>query len=141
MVVGDTLHENNFGDTEDHFACTVLTTVVSIPTGDRVVIDAGQLTLGADSLMSLRWKPDYFYEGRPRYGIIKGRPDLWLGRLSVEVGVIYYKDQAKRLSIGDRLEIVPNNASLAIRTHNQVYGVRGGEIERVIPVTDQGRGN
>jgi len=50
-------------------------------------------------------------------------------------------DAEKKLSLGERLEIVPNNATLVINIHGQVYGVRDGVVERVIPVTGRGRGN
>lgn len=44
----------------------------------------------------------------------------------------------KKLSLGERLEIVPNNATLVISMHDQLYGVRNGVVERVFPITGRG---
>jgi len=140
-VVGDMTYVNAFAMTEDACAITVLTTVISTATPGQVVIDAGVKTFGADSLIGLRWKPDYFFRGSPRYGFVKGRPDLWLARLSAEVGIIYLMDVSKKINIGERLEIIPNNAALAINLHDEIYGMRNGVVERVIPVTGRGKGN
>ncbi len=141
MAIGDITYVNAFGQTEDTCAVTVLTTVVSTPTSDRAVIDAGAKTFGADPLIHLRWKPNYFLDGRPSYGYVKGHPDLWLGRLSAEVGVVYLTDPERKLSIGERLEIVPNNAILVLCLHDEIYGVQNNVVEKVIPVTGRGRGN
>ncbi len=50
--------------------------------------------------------------------------------------VIVYMDIApeKRLRIGDRLEIIPNNATLSISTQEKIYGVRQGMVERIFEV-------
>jgi len=47
----------------------------------------------------------------------------------------------KKLTLGERLEIVPNNATLVINIHDRIYGVRNGAVEEEIPVTGRGRGN
>ena len=78
----------------------------------------------------------------PSFGSIQGRTDLWLGSLSAESAHVFYmEDECKRLSLGERLEIVPNNATLVINIHDAMYGVRNGVVERVIPITGRGRGN
>ncbi len=40
----------------------------------------------------------------------------------------------KRLRLGDRLEIVPNNATLVISVQERIYGVRNGQVERALAV-------
>jgi D-serine deaminase-like pyridoxal phosphate-dependent protein len=40
----------------------------------------------------------------------------------------------KRLRIGDRMEIIPNNATLSISTQEKIYGVRHGMVERIFAV-------
>jgi len=47
----------------------------------------------------------------------------------------------KRLRIGDRLEIVPNNATLAISMRQKIYGVRDGMVERIFAVAGRGGRN
>lgn len=140
-VLGDMRSVNSFVMREDTCALSVLTTVISTWSSDRVVIDAGCKTLSSDPMSHLSWKPDYFFRGMPRYGSIKGRPDLWLGRLSAEVGVIYPMDPNRKVRLGERLEIVPNHAVQATNLHDEIYGVRDGMVDRVIAVTGRGKGN
>lgn len=104
----------------------------------HVIIDAGYKIFGADSLIQYCGQSGFFREGRPSYGSVQDRPDLWLGKLSAETGDIRYTGLEmpleKRLRIGERLEIIPNNATLAISTQEKIYGVRNGVVERVFPV-------
>jgi len=85
--------------------------------------------------------PGFMWDGKPRYGSVRGRPDLYLGGLSNEVGSIYYKDTDRKLSVGERLEVIPNNAMIVINGHDSLYGVRSGKVERIVPVTARGRGS
>lgn len=141
MVIGDVMHMGPYGRPEDRCALTVLATVISTPAPDRVVIDVGAKTLGNDPLLGMQWSPDYLRDGRPSYGRVVGRPDLWLGRLTAEVGVVYLAGAMSSVSVGERLEILPNNATLSIALHDELYAVRGGLVERVISVTGRGVGN
>jgi D-serine deaminase-like pyridoxal phosphate-dependent protein len=61
--------------------------------------------------------------------------------MSAEIGFLYYMKSGQKLNLGERLEIVPNNATLTINIHDQIYGVRNGVVEEVMPVTGRGRGN
>lgn len=142
-AIGDIFYMKMGGNTREACAVTVLTTVMSTSHPDWAVIDAGYKTFGADSLIAYRDTPGFWWQGRPSFGSIQRRPDLWFGRLSAETSCIYYMDPdpKKKLHIGDRLEIVPNNATLVINIHDKIYGVRNGVVERVIPVTGRGRGN
>jgi D-serine deaminase-like pyridoxal phosphate-dependent protein len=114
---------------------TVLTTVVSTSHSDHAVIDAGFKTFGFDALIGYRDRPDFFWRGKPSYGKVKGRPDLWLGALHAEVGRVFYKDDSKKVNLGERLEILPNNTTLVIHINKKMYGVRNGKVEVVVPVT------
>jgi len=139
-VIGDILYMKNFGNTREACALTVLTAVMGTSHPGHAIIDAGWKTFGAESLIDHREMPGFFWNGRPSYGSIQSRPDLWLGRLAAESAWVYYTDPKKKLSLGERLEIVPNTANLVVNIHDKLYGVRNGEVERVIPVTGRGRG-
>jgi D-serine deaminase-like pyridoxal phosphate-dependent protein len=127
-------------------ACTaaVVCSVMSTVEQRYVVIDAGYKTFGADSLIQYRDMPGFFWDGKPSYGSVQGRPDLWIGRLSAETAGVQYMEPSigpeKRLRIGDRLEIVPNNATLVINMQERIYGVRDGLVERVFAVAGRGQG-
>jgi len=140
-IIGDVMQVDRYATTEDKCALTVLTMVISTSHSEHAVINAGWKTFGADSLIAHRESPGFFWNGKPSFGSIKGRPDLWLGRLSAETSIIYYKNPEEKLILGDRVEIVPNNAILVINLHDQIYGVRNGVVEKVIPVTGRGLGS
>ena len=140
-VIGDIMYMMAHGNTRETCAVTVLTTVMSTTHSDWVMIDTGYKTFGADSLIGRRETPGFFWKGKPSFGSIQGRPDLWLGALSAETGHVFYLEPEKKLTLGERLEIVPNNATLVINIHDRIYGVRNGVVERVIKVTGRGRGN
>ncbi len=144
-VIGDIWHTKNLGNKREDCAATVLTTVISTSHLDYFVIDAGYKTFGKDSLITYREEPGFYWKGKPCFGSVQGRPDLWLGSLSAETACIYYTDSnissEKRLKFGERLEIVPNNSTLAINLQTQVYGVRNGILEKVISVKGRATNN
>jgi D-serine deaminase-like pyridoxal phosphate-dependent protein len=144
-TVGDIFYMMGRGNTREGCALTVLTTVVSTTHLGHVIIDAGYKAFGAESLIARRDTPGFFWNGMASFGSIQGRSDLWLGRLGAESAWLYYKDPdmdpGKILNLGERIEIVPNNATLVINIHDTVYGVRNGKIERELKITGRGRGS
>ena len=79
-------------------ALTVLTTIVSTPTPDRAIIDAGSKVLTSDLL------------GLEGYGHVVGRDDLDIVGLNEEHGIVRAaKGSVTGLSVGDRIRIVPNH--------------------------------
>lgn len=134
-VIGDIAYMKAYACKMEQIAVTVLTTVMSTSHADHVVINAGAKTLSNDVVIGRRDDPGFFWEGKPSFGVIKGRPDLWLGRLGNESGWLYYKDPSKLLTVSERVEILPNNSTVVINMHDKLYGVRNGKVERVIKVT------
>ncbi len=141
FFIGDIRYMRAGGNTREACAVTVLATVISTAHSDWAVIDAGYKTFGSDSLFEYRDSPDFWWQGRLSYGSVQNHPELWFGRMSAEIGFLYYMKPGKKLNLGERVEIVPNNATLTINIHDQIYGVRNGAVEEVIPVTGHGRGN
>jgi D-serine deaminase-like pyridoxal phosphate-dependent protein len=140
-VIGDLMYIIRGGETLESCATTVLSTVVSLSHNELAVIDAGFKTLGRDPLIEAQDKSGFRWNEMARMGIIKGHADLFLGTLGAESGLVYYMETDSKLTLGQQLEIIPNNASIVLNTHDQIYGVRNGEIEKVIPVTGRGKGN
>ncbi|MCE5264378.1 MAG: alanine racemase [Deltaproteobacteria bacterium] len=137
-VIGDMWHVRALANPREVCAAAVLCTVMSAAGPGHVMIDAGYKTFGADSLIQYRNLPGFFWEGKPSFGSVQGRPDLWLGRISAESTILQYMDPEigpeKRLKIGDRLEIIPNSATLAISLQQRIYGIRNGLVERIFAV-------
>ena len=69
------------------------------------------------------------------------RPDLWFGRLPAENGILYFTDPRKRVRLGDRIEIIPNNATMVVAMHDQIHAVRNATVEHTWPITGRGVGN
>jgi D-serine deaminase-like pyridoxal phosphate-dependent protein len=86
-------------------ALAVVATVVSTPTADRAVVDAGSKALSADLRVS----------GLDGYGIVLARPDLTVARLSEEHAVLTAPQT--RLAIGNRLVILPAHACTTVNLH------------------------
>ncbi|KJS20025.1 MAG: hypothetical protein VR72_16425 [Clostridiaceae bacterium BRH_c20a] len=87
----------------DRCSLKVLTTVISKPAPDRIIIDAGSKTLALD-------KGAHGTEVVTGFGIVNGYPNLILERLSEEHGVIKVSSAGKVPAIGDKILIIPNHA-------------------------------
>ena len=140
-MIGDIVYMVMGANTIETCAATVLTTVVSTSHEELAVLDTGFKTLSNDPLTGTEDMPGFSWRGMRRRSPIKGRPDLFLGFLGAESGFLYYMNPKKKLNLGERLEIIPNNATVIMNIHGEVYGVRNGLVERVIRVTGRGRGN
>ncbi len=107
-------------------ALTVLTTVISRPAPNRLIIDAGSKTLSADR--SAHNMP--ILRG---YGIVKEHPELNVTSLSEEVGKIEVEGRTG-VNVGDKIEIIPTHACMVANNASYLIGHRRGEVEALIPV-------
>jgi D-serine deaminase-like pyridoxal phosphate-dependent protein len=137
-VISDMWYVRALVNPHEVCAAAVLCTVMSAADPRHIVIDAGYKIFGADSLIQYQETPGFFWQGKPSFGSVQGREDLWPGRISAETACVQYMETEiapeKRLRIGDRLEIIPNNATLSISTQEKIYGVRHGMVERIFVV-------
>ncbi|NEU29192.1 hypothetical protein GN156_00140 [bacterium LRH843] len=112
---------------ENDCALTVYATVVSTPSPNHFIVDAGSKTLTSDK--------GAFTKG---YGFIKGSDDVWVSWLSEEHGVVELQGN-KDYKIGDQLEIIPNHVCPAVNLADELIGIRNGEIERIISIDARGK--
>ncbi|WP_246663008.1 D-TA family PLP-dependent enzyme [Pseudolabrys sp. FHR47] len=116
----------------DDCALTVLATVVSVPSANRAIIDAGSKTLTSDLL------------GLPDYGHVLGRDDIRIDQLSEEHGRLV-SDGPIGLEVGDKIRIVPNHVCVVSNMVDQVYVTAADEANAagkkwdVWPVVARGR--
>lgn len=100
-------------------ALSVLTTVVSHGGADHAVVDAGAKALSLDrGAHGLGLLSDY--------GRIIGRDDLRLASLSEEHGWLKLGEEV-RLSVGQRLRVLPNHACAVVNNFDKMIIVRDGE--------------
>jgi D-serine deaminase-like pyridoxal phosphate-dependent protein len=112
----------------DRCAARVLATVVSHPTKDRLIVDAGSKTLALDKS-----------HGHPGYGYIIGHPGSIIDRLSEEHGVVVIPDDDPGFEIGQRVEIIPNHVCPSINLLDELTIVRDGQIIDVWPIAARGK--
>ncbi len=114
----------------DDCAGTVRTTVVSRPTAERGIVDAGSKaitpeTMGLDGLL----------------GHIMEYPAARLYRLSEEHGYADFSayPHSERPQVGDVLAVVPNHICTTVNMYNWLIGARNSRVEVVWPVAARGR--
>ena len=113
--------------TLDDCALTVLATVVSRPTENRAVLDAGTKALTSDTL------------GLQGFGRIVEYPEAVVTGLSEEHGVVDLSRCAARPAVGEVVHIIPNHSCPVSNLFDTVALVRGGEVVEVVPVAARGR--
>jgi len=104
-------------------ALSMLTTVVSRPAPDRIIIDAGMKTITHEF-------------GLPRF---KNRDDLELLGLSEEHGTARLADPSVQLQPGDKLELIPSHADTTLNIHDAYYCLRHGQVEAIWSISGRGR--
>jgi D-serine deaminase-like pyridoxal phosphate-dependent protein len=101
-------------------------TVVSKPTPERAILDAGTKVFTSDL---------YTVAG---YGHLLQYPEAAVVNLSEEHGVVDLAGCRARPEIGEVVEVVPNHCCVVSNMVDEVYGVRDGKVETVWPVAARG---
>lgn len=89
-------------------ALAVVATIVSTPSPNRAVADAGSKALSADLRVT----------GLDGYGIVLGHADLTVARLSEEHAVVDAQDRTG-LRIGNRIVIIPAHVCTTLNLHSR----------------------
>jgi D-serine deaminase-like pyridoxal phosphate-dependent protein len=101
-------------------------TVVSRPADNRAVIDCGTKVLTSDL---------YSVAG---CGHVVAYPDAVIPHLSEEHGVIDLTGCAERPAVGDIVHVIPNHCCVVSNMVDEIYGVRGGQVEQAWAVAARG---
>jgi 3-hydroxy-D-aspartate aldolase len=101
----------------------VWATVMSRPTEDRAIVDAGLKTLAFDSGPPTVWdEPAATYE-----------------RASDEHGRLDVSTATNRLRIGDKIRLIPGHCNPTVNLYDWYVGVRGNRVEQLWPITARAR--
>lgn len=111
-------------------ALTVLATVVSHPSEDLYICDAGAKCLGLD-------QGAHGNNSIVGFGKVKNHPEIVVYGLSEEVGKLHV-ESATTLKVGDKIEIIPNHSCSTANLTNHLIGIRKGEVEKVIDIDIRG---
>jgi D-serine deaminase-like pyridoxal phosphate-dependent protein len=101
----------------DDCAMNVRTTIVSTPTPDRAIVDAGSKVLTHER---------YYVEN---FGTVVEYPDAVVARLSEEHGVLDFSRSAKKPRVGEVVNIIPNHCCVVSNMVDEVFGIRNGVVE------------
>lgn len=97
---------------------TVLTSIVSRPRPEKIIVDAGLKAISVDA-------------GLPT---VKEMPELELFLLNAEHGHMRIADSSSHLKIGDQLELLPVHVDTTVCLHDHYVIVRRGDVERILGI-------
>jgi D-serine deaminase-like pyridoxal phosphate-dependent protein len=112
----------------DDCALRIMATVVSAPTADRVIVDAGSKALTSD-----------IAEGVTGHGLLLEHPEAQVYKLNEEHGHVDVSRCERTPRIGDRVSIVPNHACGATNLYDDVVLHRGGDVVDTLPIRARGK--
>ena len=119
-VFQDCIQMANGTAQESDCSLTVYATIISHPSPDLWICDAGAKCLGLD-------KGAHGNASVQGHGCIVGYPELSLDGLSEEVGKIHAHGETT-LKVGDRIRIIPNHACSAANLTDVLILVEGDEV-------------
>ena len=126
FIFMDTDYRNALGPVYTN-ALTILSTVISRPTPERAVVDAGLKSLSTDSGMA-----------EPR-----GLPGVTYRPGGDEHGILTWHENTQtlssRLDVGERIAFIPSHIDTTINLHDTYYACRDGRIEAIWPVATRGK--
>ena len=100
----------------------VLASVMSVPAPDRAIVDAGLKSYSAEK--GLPW--------------VHGRNGVEATGVSDEHGKLAVGAGAPRLSLGEKIWLIPGHCDPTINLHDWYVGVRNGRVETLWPITARG---
>jgi len=106
-------------------ALSLLTTVISRPTDDRAILDAGMKAISID--MGI---PEIAY---PKGGKIKSLDEEHTHVVELEGAA------REQLRIGEKVEMIPSHGCTTINLHDYFYGIRDGIVESIWSIRARGK--
>lgn len=113
-------------------AATVLTTVISRPTEERVITDVGAKGLTAQT----RTKGIC---ATPGLGTVKGMENVHIFDVYDEHAIFYDRAFREQVQIGQKVEIIPVHICPVCNLYDTAYLVSKGEVIREIPISCRGK--
>jgi len=108
--------------TEFGHSLYIYATVMSRPTAERAVVDAGHKALSVDS-------------GLP---VVADMPDVEYVRAADEHGKLTLHDPNRRLDLGTKLRLIPGHCDPTVNLYDWYVGYRGNRVEALWPITARG---
>jgi len=100
----------------------VLASVISTPTRERAIVDAGLKS----------------YSGEKGNPWVHGLEDVEVTGISDEHGKLLLGPKAKPLKLGDKVWLIPGHCDPTVNLHDWYVGVRHGRVEALWPISARG---
>ena len=120
--------------TPDTCALSVLATVISRPTADRAVLDAG-----SKALFSEPARNNFALQGYDGYGFIREAPAAQISSLSEEHAVVLVPDGVAFPAIGEQVRIIPNHVCPCVNLHDELLLLDGAAVAEMLPIAARGK--
>lgn len=127
-VFGDLTQKQLFSCDLENCALSVVATVTSKPTKNRIVIDAGKKALTSDPNARVG-------KNAGGYGLIVEK-NTTITKLSEEHGVI---ESDSAFEIGEKVRIIPNHACVVVNMFDEMYGIRNDQVEKILKIEGRGK--
>ena len=111
--------------TFDKCAMRIRATVVSANEPNRVILDGGSKSIHSETVDGC-------------YGYITEYPDARIYKVNEEHGYVDFTPCDHQPQVGDIVHIIPVHTCVVTNLHNQLYGVRGDQVEEVWDVAARG---
>ena len=102
----------------------VWATVMSRPTPERAVLDAGHKAVSVDA-------------GLPR---VVGMPDVEYVRAADEHGKLALRDPSRAMDIGEKVRLIPGHCDPTVNLYDWFVGYRNDRVEAIWPIAARGAG-
>lgn len=122
FLLMDVLYRNTGVPFENALFCR--STIISRPTPERAVCDAGGKTLSVDG-----GPPELI--GHPGVRYLRGSDEH--GSIAVDPA-----EQDRELSVGDVVTLLPSHVCTTVNLHDLFVGVRRGKVETIWPISTRG---
>ena len=126
-VYNDVMMASSGAASWDDCAMHVRATIVSVPTENRAIVDAGSKVLTREQ---------YFVKD---FGRLVEYPDAVVGNVSEEHGMIDLSRSLKKPKVGEVVNIIPNHCCVVSNMVDEVHGLRDGNVEVTWPVAARGK--
>ena len=111
-------------------AASILATVVSTARPGQMIVDGGSKTFSSDRLVNA---------ADVTWGRVVEAPGARFHKMNEEHGYVDITRAEREFAIGDRVHIIPNHICVVVNLHEQVYGIRGDQVEEVWKVEARGK--
>lgn len=109
-------------------SAAILTTVISLPSPGRAIVDAGSKAL-ANQVKRVS----------PGYGFVRGGPGGYLDSINDEHGYLNLEGASREVRIGEKLELIPPRICTALNLYEELHLIEDDQVVETCRITARGK--